>query len=443
MESRERYRRATLGAAAGAIGRVVSMLTVLASIPLVLAELGSQQFGIWATLASFTVLLNFADLGVSNGLVNMLVRADVGDDRKAAAEHVTSALVLLTAVAMFLIGVFGSVYPAVDWTEVYNTGSGVDADVAASSTAVFAICFLALLPLGLFQRVHLGYQEAFLTYAWAAAGSVIGLAGVIAAALAGASLPWFVAATIGGPVIAASLNGAVLLGRSRPWLRPRPRLITRRSLQALASTGGAFFVIQSSAAVAYYSGPIIVAQLEGAASVEEFAVPMRLFGFLPVVVQVAMAATWPALRSAVLKGEIDWARRALKRATWLGLSLLAPPTIGLVAFGDAALQLWTGGEVGASSLTLVAFGAWALLSGLVWPLWMILVAADALKFQAVLSTLMAVTSVGLAIGLTQRVGVAGVVIGMTVAQAACLVAPSAIYVPRLLRRLDRAKIPSI
>lgn len=443
VESLERYRRVTLGAAAGVVGRVVSLLTVFVSIPLVLDELGPQQFGIWATLASFSVLLNFADLGISNGLVNMLVQADVDGDRQSAARHVTSAVALLTSVAAFLGVVFASFYAVVDWTEVYNSGSSVDADVAAQATAIFAGCFLSLLPLGLFQRIHLGYQEGLLSYVWAAAGSVVGLAGVIVAGFADASLPWFVAASTGGPVIAASLNGVVLLGRSRPWLRPRPSLVTRRSLRTLAGTGAAFFVIQSASAVAYFSGPIIVAQVEGAGSVADFAVPMRVFAFLPVLISIALTAAWPVLRSAVLKGDVGWARRALKRATWLGLSLSALPVLGLVAFGNEALRLWTGGEVGASTLILVSFGAWSLLSAIVWPLWMILVAADALRFQAAVSVLMAVASVSLSVVLTQRMGVAGVVIGTTVAQLVFFVVPSAFYVPRLLRRLERAKIPSI
>jgi len=101
-ESVERYRRATLGAISGVAARVVSLLTVFVSVPLVLEELGSEQFGIWATLASFTVLLSFADFGISNGLVNMLVRVDAEEDRRSAAEHVTSALLLLTAVAALL-----------------------------------------------------------------------------------------------------------------------------------------------------------------------------------------------------------------------------------------------------------------------------------------------------------------------------------------------------
>jgi O-antigen/teichoic acid export membrane protein len=442
-ESLERYRRATRGAVAGVVARVVSLLTMVVSIPLVLAELGSQHFGIWATLASFTVLLNFADLGIGNGLVNMLVRADREGDHRRAAEHVTSALALVTIAAVLLGILFASVYGVVDWAAFYNTGASGDAEVAASATAVFAGCFLVLLPLGLFQRIHLGYQEATMTYAWVAAGSVLGLMGVLAASLADASLPWFVAATTGGPVVAGLLNGIVLLGRSRPWLRPRPSMITMDSLRHLASTGGAFFVIQSSSAIAYYSGPIIVAQVKGAAAVEDYAVPMRLFAFLPVLLSIAMTAAWPALRSAVLEGDIGWARRMLKRATWLGLSLLALPTLGLVLFGDVALRLWTDDEVGASTLVLVSFGAWSLLSAIVWPLWTIMVATEALRVQATMSLLMAVASVALAVELTQSIGIAGVVIGVTLAQLVFFVLPSSLYTSRLLRRLERPKIPSI
>ena len=443
VASLERYRRATLGAVAGVVARVVSLLTMVVSIPLVLAELGSQEFGIWATLASFTVLLNFADLGVGNGLVNMLVRADGEGDHTRAAELVTSGLVLVTTVAASFGILFALVYPVVDWAAFYNTGAPGDAEVAGDATAVFAGCFLALLPLGLFQRIHLGYQEAIRTYGWVAAGSVLGLAGVLAASLADASLPWFVAATTGGPVVAGLLSGLVLLGHSRPSLRPRPSLITRDGLRDLASTGGAFLVMQSSSAITWYSGPIIVAQLKGAAAVVDYAVPMRLFAFLPVLLSIAMTAAWPTLRSAILKGDIGWARRMLKRTTWLGLSLLAFPTLGLILFGDVALRLWTNDEVGASTLLLVGFGVWSLLSAIFWPLWTIMIATEALRVQASMSLLMAVASVVLAVELTRSIGIPGVVIGAALAQLVFFVLPSSFYVSERLRRLERRENLSI
>jgi O-antigen/teichoic acid export membrane protein len=435
--SRKRYRTTLIGAGAGVAGRAISLITVVASIPLVLGALGPHQFGIWATLVSFVILLNFADLGIANGLVNLLVATEVEDARDSAGEHVTSALVLLAGVAGLLAVSFAGIYPAVDWVSVYNTGTSVRPEAAAQATAVFVWGFLLLLPLGLCQRVHLGYQEAHIAQVWTSAGSLVALAGIGVAASVDASLTWFVAASVGGPLIGAALN-ALYLAWAKPWLRPRASRVRAASVRALTSSGTSFFVIQASSAVAYFSGPLIVAQVAGAASVEDYAVPMRLFGFLPILLSIALTAAWPTLRSAVLEGDIRWARTALKRAMGLGVLILAPPTIGLVCFGDPLLRLWTDGRVGASTTVAVAFGAWAILSAFVWPLWIILHAAGALSVQAAMSSLMAVAAVALSVILTDRIGVAGVVVGLSVAQLVLFVLPASLYVSRLLDRLERA-----
>jgi predicted membrane channel-forming protein YqfA (hemolysin III family) len=72
-----------------------------------------------------------------------------------------------------------------------------------------------------------------------------------------------------------------------------------------------------------------------------------------------------------------------------------------------------------------------------------MVATEALRVQASMSLLMALASVALAVELTQSIGIAGVVIGVTLAQLLFFVLPSSFYVSRLLRRLERPKIPSI
>src|SRR5574341_1512330 len=67
--SQERYRRLVLTALAQAGSRGLLALTLLAAVPLTLGYLGQERYGLWATISSFLVLLQFADLGIGNGLL--------------------------------------------------------------------------------------------------------------------------------------------------------------------------------------------------------------------------------------------------------------------------------------------------------------------------------------------------------------------------------------
>ena len=67
-----RSRRAALSSAAGLTARGITLFVTLATIPIALNYLGTERFGVWATLAAIISLLAFADLGIGNGLVNLL-----------------------------------------------------------------------------------------------------------------------------------------------------------------------------------------------------------------------------------------------------------------------------------------------------------------------------------------------------------------------------------
>jgi Na+-driven multidrug efflux pump len=67
---------------------------------------------------------------------------------------------------------------------------------------------------------------------------------------------------------------------------------------------------------------------------------------------------------------------------------------------------------------------------------MFLNGAGALKFQAACASLMAALSVALAFALVPTLGVTGAAVAMVIAQGLLVLAPSAVYVARLLARMS-------
>ena len=87
----QRIRRAFLSTLASAAARGTVVLTSLLSVPLTLGYLGKERFGLWMVISSLVALLGLADLGVGNGLLNVLAKAYGKDDRDAARVGVSSA----------------------------------------------------------------------------------------------------------------------------------------------------------------------------------------------------------------------------------------------------------------------------------------------------------------------------------------------------------------
>ncbi|MDQ3013711.1 MAG: hypothetical protein M3X11_23770, partial [Acidobacteriota bacterium] len=170
--SQERYRRVLLSAGASITAKAITAATTLISIPLTVNYLGTERYGMWMTISSVIAMLAFADLGMGNGLVNSIAEAHGRDDRAAACRYVSSGFFMLLGVAVGIVLLFSMAYGLMPWPRVFNVTSELAMREAGPALAVFVLCFAANIPLGVVERVQLGYQEGFVSSVWQSAGSL-------------------------------------------------------------------------------------------------------------------------------------------------------------------------------------------------------------------------------------------------------------------------------
>jgi O-antigen/teichoic acid export membrane protein len=151
-----------------------------------LASLGSELYGVFATITAMAGLVGRADLGNGNGLISEVADAEGRDDRASAARAVSTAFFALLLLSVALALVFAVAYPFVPWPSVFNVSGATATDVGAAAAA-FAAGVLLAMPLGVAQRAEVGMKETSVASAWQALGSLLGLVGVIVAVAVGAS----------------------------------------------------------------------------------------------------------------------------------------------------------------------------------------------------------------------------------------------------------------
>ena len=420
--SRERYRRVGLTFAASAGARMVSVIVAFVSVPLMVGAIGVEGYGLWATIASTSALLAFADLGLGNGLLNITSAAHGQDDRRVAHHAVSSAWVLLWGVAATITVAFALLYPTVDWGQVFNV-TGSLASEAGPAMAVFFVCFALGLPLAVAQKVQLGYQEGFANSLWVAGGSLLGLLGLVVAIQMGASLPWLVFAFAAGPVGAAAGNTVVLFFRRRPWLRPSLRRADRRTAARLVRVGVLFFVLQAAVAVAFQSDVIVAARVVGPEAAAQYSVGFRLFMLVPAIVAMVTLPLWPAYGEALARGDRDWVARTLRTSMLGVLAVTAAASVLVLLLSGPILAIWLGSAVSLPVALQVGLAVWAVLSATFNAAAMLFNAAGELRFQVTVATIMAVTSIVASIILGRSFGVAGVIWGTVIAYSVCSAVP--------------------
>ena len=433
--AKERYRRAALTTLVSYGARGVTLVTTLVSVPLTLSYLGIERYGMWMTISSIIAMLSFTDFGIGNGLLNSIAETNGQGDTRQAERYVSSALAMLGFIALGVGLLFAIVYQFTPWARVFNVTSPVAVSEAGLATAVFAACFLLNMPLSVPQQVRVGYQEGYVNGLFIGVGNLFGLALVLVAISAHASLPVLVLAMAGSPLLMSLVNAA-FLARSRPHLVPRLALVDRRSSNALMRTGMLFFVLQLAVVVGYTSNAIVAAQVIGPGAVSEYTVATKLFLIPTTLISLALVPLWPAYREALTRGDGRWVRstflRSLKLVFMIGLPFLAL----LVAVSGPLIRVWVGDAVHPSASLILGVGVWMVLGGIGNAFAMLLNGAQVMRFQVIVASTMAIANVVLSILLTQRIGVAGVVWGSVIAFSIFDFVPVVLYLPRLFARLE-------
>ncbi len=439
--AQERHRRVILSAIASVAARGISILTALVSVPLVINYLGAERYGLWLIMTSFLGILSFADLGLGNGLINAISEANGKDDRLAARRYVSNALFMLATIALLLGMSFGLLYQSFSWQQIFNISSPLAIAEAGPAMIVFMLCFLINMPLGIVQRVQMGYQEAFKNSIWLGMGNVLGLVNVLVVIGLRAGLPWLVLALAGTPILTTILNGLVLFGHQRPWLRPRWTDLNAPAVKYLLRIGILFFALQIASAIGYQTDNIVIARILGPAAVPNYAVPMKLFALAPVILGFVLVPLWPAYGEAIARHDIRWVKRTLKRSLLLGLAVTLPAATFLIVFGKQIINLWVGPQIEPTLILLLGMGIWTVMGSVGGALSMFFNASGKIAFEVVCALLMAVSNLALSIFLTMRIGLPGPVYGSAIAQLIFVLIPSFLYIPRLLRSMQH-KMPA-
>lgn len=437
--SQERLRRIAWTGITLAIARFVTIAISLITIPLTLDYLGVERYGLWMTVSSFTALLAFADMGLGNGLINTISEANGKEDRIAARIHVSSAVVMLSAIAAALLSIFLLVYNWIDWSHLYNVQSSVAIAEAGPATFVFLLCFSLNVPLSAVQRVQLGYQQGFANSLWQAAGSIMALGAVLLAVFLHAGLPWLVLALVGMPVLSMLFQNTQVYLVSYAWLRPSFGFVRRWSVNLLFRLGFMFFLLQLAMAVAYASDNIVAAQVLGLQAVAEFATAAKLFSITPIVLSLLLLPLWPAYGEAVSRGDVNWVKLTLMRSLIFATAIASTAALLLFLFGQDIVEIWAGTAVLPSYSLLLGLSVWSILSAAGTAVAMLLNGTGTIKFQVVCASLMAVAAIVLKTFLAQRIGVAGIAWGTVIAYFIFIAIPMAVYVPRLLVQLRKRR----
>lgn len=284
------------------IGMVISLMYT----PLLLNYLGEESYGIWVTILSVINWINFFDVGIGNGLRNLLAEEIEKKDANGAQESVSTAYVALSLISSIAFIVGTVVILLLNCYVVFNTATSVKPALYISFAFICINFILTLCKTQLYavhQAEKIGFMSVMVQF--------INLIGIFFLSLTGAGNLLAVAIVVGASGFIVYLLYSGYVWRIHNYLIPRLKKFNRRKLSTICNVGIKFFLIQMAALILYTTDNLIITKLFGPSHVTPYYTAYAAFGIINSLFSAMLAPLWSKYTVATVNKDFRWIKKSI------------------------------------------------------------------------------------------------------------------------------------
>lgn len=320
-------------------------LVTFISMPLYISYFDNQAvLGIWFTVISVLGWILTFDLGLGNGLRNMLVEPLLNNDYKKAKGYISSAyfIVFILAISLCLIG--GIAIQFVDWNSILN----IDENIISNN--IFKLCITILYTgillsfvLKIVNSILYAMQKTAINNAIMLATSMIPLIYLFVARDSGIAVNFIKLSIVNMianclPLLIATIY--VFACRFRECI-PSIKAASKKVGLSILKYGGAFFIIQIFFILIISTNEIFITKLFGPELVVEYQIYFRIFTAIGSIVTLALAPLWSAVTKAIAQKDYSWIKKIYKLLNKVLIGATILEFIAIV-FLQKFVDIWLG-----------------------------------------------------------------------------------------------------
>jgi len=319
--------------------RVLSIGIAFLLVPLFIDYLDVKLYGVWLTILSVTMWINYFDIGIGNGLRNKLTESLVKGDMERAKFFVSSAYVMLTFISIFAFVIFLLISMLGNWSAIFNVEDKYNAELHSVMILVMGSVLISFI-LSLNNHVAYANQEAafsgfreFVFQLSLLMGVLVLLTTSKHGGLFNLAVVYMLA-TVGSNIILTFY----LYSKHRN-LFPSLKYFSSNYIKPLMSLGVQFFVIQIAALIIFATDNMIITHILGPSEVATYNIIYRLFTPILFVHTILITPLWSAFTESYINNDLNWIRKTFKKLNIYTLLL----TLFIVAIALSAkpiIFLW-------------------------------------------------------------------------------------------------------
>lgn len=382
----------------------ITALSGLATSYLLISNYGPDVYGIVALLATFFLLIPFADLGMGAPIMNGVSSGALSSSEKH--DLVRRVFWLLTASSASLISMFLLLGLLVSWSSLLGN-TLLDVHTLNHAFTATVVIFLIAIPLGIGQRILVGLGLNHISVMFAACSSIASLVVTLGVLQVDAPPAYAAIAPSMGILVSSTLAFVYSLRKLRMKLRDF-KTITGLRVRSLFSDGAPMLVVMLAVPIAFQSHRIIISHYSTPSELAVYGLGMQLYIPLWSLVSTSAIAMWPIFARRRSTGSDSRKLFSISLGAFFGAGVIAAVIIFLVS--PLFAHVVSSGQISLNGPFLAALGLLMLIQCIQQVPGSFLTSVSGLRFQSICVTIMAIFSVTIAIILTIRIGATGPVI---------------------------------
>ena len=387
----------------------VSIVLGLIYTPLLLQYLGDEKYGLWATIISVISWINYCDIGVGNGLRNLVTRELTQKKYEEVRKSVSTGYIVLVVISGILLLISIICLLTLNWHKIFNTDIDMQLPLGISF-AFICVNFVLALSNSLLYSLQLSERIA-LRSCLVQIINIIGL--LILNSVSDGSLV-LLSILFGMSTMSVYIYNTISIIKKHSYLRPDIRLFEKRKISSICNVGIKFFIIQIDCIALFTVDNILITYLFGAEHVTPFNITYTIFNTCFAFFTALAIPYWSKSTEAFTRRDYKWISSSIKRLNILAVFFCIGYVIVALLFKHITF-IWLGRDLdypyGLTTVMCVFYCLYSFVTANI----QFINGSGKINFQLILMTFMGIANIPFSIYLatTYDLGVVGIRLATT------------------------------
>lgn len=342
----------------GVLYKVINLIVVFTTIPLLLSYLEKEQYGVWVTIFSIVNIVFFVDAGIGNGLKTKLSEAVSVKNFKLAKTYISTAYIFISAISLLLLIIGLVLIMSIDLQNLFNTS--LENEKLKNVLLTILVMVIISFVLSLFKSFYYATQQASKVELAMLIYQILVLIGVYVLLQYFTRDLLFIALIYGSSNILVSLLFTIFFFKKHKSMQPKISAFEKNKVKDLMGLSLAFFCIQLCMIVIFTTDNLIITSLIGPEEVAVYDIVYKLFQVLITISLIAQDPFWALYTDAYQKKDYKWIKQTLNRLSLLFI-LFIVIVFGLYFLSETIIIFWIKKDLSISKNLLLFMSVFVLV----------------------------------------------------------------------------------